>query len=124
MVCVAFASIVLLVNALAVRCPCQVVSFQETLKCIAKVVVEIDVSIDHPKPVGYAHEWFAAILIQKIVRGKLHRNAAAVKATRSDGVARRGKDTGSADSVGVDVASPAEAKSAPHGNHVAFDRLQ
>ena len=60
--------------------PIQVVAFHETLKCIAKVVVELDVDVSHPPPVGYAHEWFSATLIQKIVRGKLHRKAAAARA--------------------------------------------
>ena len=55
--------------------PVQVVSFHETLKCIAKVVVNVNVSVEHPTPVGYAHEWFAAVLIQKIARGRLHRRA-------------------------------------------------
>ena len=64
--------------------PLQVVSFHETLKCIAKVVEGVDISIDHPPPVGYAHEWYAAILIQKIVRGKLHRNAVAAKLARGE----------------------------------------
>ena len=32
--------------------PVLAVSFQEALKCIAKVVVSLDVSVEHPQPVG------------------------------------------------------------------------
>jgi hypothetical protein len=55
----------------------QVVNFRETLKCIAKVVVGLDVSLDHPPNVGSMHDWFAACLIQKVARGKLHRKRVA-----------------------------------------------
>ena len=78
----------------ALRMPVQVVTFHETLKCIAKVVVNVDVSVEHPPCVGYAHEWFAAVLIQKVVRGKMQRLHAAEYAVAMGrkppgGVARR-----------------------------------
>ena len=34
--------------------PVQAVSFSETLKCIAKVVLALDVSVKHPEPVKHA----------------------------------------------------------------------
>ncbi len=43
----------------------------------------MDVDISHPPSVGFAQEWFAACLIQKVVRGKVHRNQVARRLVRS-----------------------------------------
>ena len=60
----------------------QAVNFRETLKCIAKTVVGLDVSLDHPPHVGYMHDWFAACLIQKVIRGKIYRRRTAERLGR------------------------------------------
>ncbi len=60
----------------------QAVNFRETLKCIAKTVVGLDVSLDHPPHVGYKHDWFAACLIQKVIRGKIYRRRTAERLGR------------------------------------------
>lgn len=43
----------------------------------------MDVDISHPPSVGFAQEWFAACLIQKVVRGKVHRNQVARRLVRT-----------------------------------------
>jgi hypothetical protein len=56
-----------------------VVNFNEALKCLAKGVLGLNVDMTHPEAQGTMHEWFAATLIQSVVRGKQHRKAAAMK---------------------------------------------
>ena len=49
---------------------------------VLQVVCGIDVDAGHPPGVGWVHEWFAACLIQKVVRGKVHRTRVAKRLVR------------------------------------------